>query len=284
MCELCRILDNFFTRVPNFDAASTEIKIAVREIARHKDFEYDACCFRACGAELALAPLFPVVTTDDGEPVHAFAGRVVLQLMNPLLVKDWVARCEKHVACRPEHSTLDFDFSFRLIDVQEGRLVDAPRGARYVALSYVWGGVKQVMLNKITQFAHVGDAVRAEGRIVPRTIRDAIRLCQIIGERYLWTDSLCIMQDDDFQTSNGAWSNADKMAQIPKMDIIYGASSLTVISACGTDSNAGLPGVHLNSSRVTQTIGKIGDQIFVSLRDDPMDPFWSSTWCQRAWT
>lgn len=303
-CELCQVLYNFFTRVSGFDSASTEIRITNREIAQHKGFEHDACCFRACGAELALAPLFPVVTDDNSEPVQAFTGRVVAQLMVPLLVKDWVARCDKHTACSPEHSTVEFEFSFRLIDVQEGCLVDAPRGARYVALSYVWGGVKQVMLNKVTrpfleqpgsltpdglkepegEFAYVGDAVRAEGRTIPRTIRDAIRLCQFIGERYLWTDSLCIMQDDEFQTANGAWSNSDKMAQIPKMDIIYGASSLTVISACGVDSNAGLAGVHFSQSRLTQTIAKIGDQIFVSLRDDPLDPFWRSTWCQRAWT
>jgi Heterokaryon incompatibility protein (HET) len=171
-----------------------------------------------------------------------------------------------------------------------------------VALSYVWGGVKQVMLNKKTQkfleregaisveglkepdgeYAHLRPEL--EGRVVPRTIRDAVQLCQLLDERYLWTDSMCILQDDDFQQNNGAWTNADKLVQIPKMDIIYGASLLTVIAACGTDSSAGLPGVHNSSTRTKQVVGKIGDQIFMSVAGDPMDEFWLSKWAERAWT
>lgn len=228
---------------------------------------------------MALAPALPVVTTDDGEYVPAFTGRPVLQLMNPLLARYWMARREKDAACKPDYSSKDFDFPFRLIDVQDGRLVEAPPDVRYVALSYVCGGVKQVMLGKTTrkflkqersrspeelkepegEYLHVGQTVEAEGRVIPRTIRDAIRLCQLLNERYLWTDALCIMQDDEFQDSNGAWTNADKMTQIPKMDVIYGASVLTIIAAYGTDSNAGLPGVHMSNTRTTQIVGKVGD-------------------------
>lgn len=94
----------------------------------------------------------------------------------------------------------------------------------------------------------------------------------------------CVLQDDDFQQMSGAWTNADKMAQIPNMDIIYGASLLTIIAACGTDSNAGLPGVHNSLERTKQVAGKLGDQIFVSIAGGPMDDFWPSKWAERAWT
>jgi hypothetical protein len=303
-CELCRILHKAFARAPGFDVASTKIGISNYSLVKYKNLEHNACSFGACGVQLVLAPGLPIVTTDDGELVQAFTGRFVLQLMNPSLAKHWLASCEKHPVCKPDYSSRDFDFPFRLIDVEEGRLVEAPKDARYVALSYVWGGVKQVMLNKTTrpyleqhgsitpgglkrpedEYSQVKETMQAEERVIPRTIRDAIRLCQSMSERYLWTDSLCIMQDDEFQTTNGAWSNTDKMAQIPKMDIIYGASILTIIAACGTDSNAGLPGVHPSSMRTTQTVGKIGDQIFVSIDKDPMEAFWRSKWCERAWT
>ncbi|KAF2692270.1 heterokaryon incompatibility, partial [Lentithecium fluviatile CBS 122367] len=114
-------------------------------------------------------------------------------------------------------------------------LVDASLDVRYVALSYAWGGVKQVMLNKTSR-----EFLNQVGSImIPQTIRDAIRLCQLLGERCLWKDSLCIMQDEEYRDGSGAWTNADKMAQIPRMDIIYGASALTVIAACGADSNTG---------------------------------------------
>ena len=92
------------------------------------------------------------------------------------------------------------------------------------------------------------------------------------------------LQDDEFQDQTGAWTNTDKLSQIPKMDIIYGASVLTIIAASGKDSNAGLPGVHLSNTRTTQTVGKIGDQLFVSIAGDPMDSFWKSKWSERAWT
>ncbi|KAJ4286805.1 factor activating pos9 [Kalmusia sp. IMI 367209] len=304
-CELCRILHKTFSQASEFDAGTTVIKLSAHKFCTYKNLEYHTCSFEACRIHLILAPVLPVVTIEDEELVHAFAGRPVLQSFNPLLARIWVSKChQQHPACRPVHSPKDFSFSFRVIDVQEGRLVDAPSNARFIALSYVWGGIKQVMLKKTNkmfleqpgsitpeglseatgEYAHVKEEVDAEGRTIPQTIRDAIRLCQLMDERYLWTDSLCIMQDDEIQMDNGAWTNADKLAQIPNMNIIYGASALTIIAACGTDSNAGLPGVYASSTRTSQTVGKIGDQIFVSIQDDPMDTFWKSIWCSRAWT
>jgi hypothetical protein len=300
-CELCRILQNAFGKLSGFSSTDTTIDINYTNFATYKDLQHGSCLFSACGARLSLAPVLPVVQADDGEDIKAFTGRFVLPLMNPLLVRDWLDRCERHIGCGADHSSKDFNFTFRLIDVQKGCLVEAPVDCRYVALSYVWGSVKQVMLNKATQkFLEQEGSISAkglkdpegeyinlkldlEGRVIPRTIRDAILFCILVKENYLWTDSLCILQDDEFQDANGAWTNADKMAQIPKMDIIYGASLLTVIGASGADSNAGLPGVHLSNTRTTQVRGKIGDQIFVSVdAADPLSSLWSSKWSERG--
>ena len=301
-CQLCRILQKAFGQLPGFNPTDTKININYRKFSTYEDLQHGSCLFQACGASLALAPVLPVVHTDDGEDIQAFTGRFVVPLVNPLLVRDWLNRCERHIGCGPDHSSKDFNFPFRLIDVQRGCLVEAPVDCRYVALSYVWGSVKQVMLNKVTQnFLEQEGSISAkglkdpegeyinlkphlEGRVIPRTIRDAILLCQLLKEDYLWADSLCILQDDEFQDGNGAWTNADKLAQIPKMDIIYGASLLTIIAASGADSNAGLPGVHSSNTRMTQVMGKIGDQIFVSIAADPLSSLWSSKWSQRGWT
>ncbi|KAF9735640.1 hypothetical protein PMIN06_008567 [Paraphaeosphaeria minitans] len=304
-CELCQILHRCFSRFPGFDPTTTEIKVFNSKPSSHRGLDHHTCIFQACGYELILAPVNPSVTAQGTETVHSFAARPVFASFNPLLAKIWLAKCDaQHAACKPDHSSKDFDFPFRVIDVQEGRLVDAPPDVRYIALSYVWGGVEQVMLKRsnkqfleqpgsITpdsrteakgEYADVEEEMESEGRIVPRIIREAIRLCQLIDERYLWVDSLCIIQDDEIQTESGAWTNEEKLAQIPKMDVIYGASALTVIAACGSDSNAGLPGVHPSDTRVTQTMGKIGDQFFVSIQKDPMAAFWRSTWVSRGWT
>jgi heterokaryon incompatibility protein (HET) len=302
-CELCRILKTAFTRVAGFSTTETKINISHRTLARYKGLEHNACVIDACGTRLTFAPVLPVVKIDDGEDVLGFTGRIVPPLINSLVARNWMRRCEKHHdACRLNHSSKDFDFPFRLIDVRKECLVKAPLGARYVALSYVWGSVKQVVLNKTTwDFLHLEGIITINGlrepderythlrrelagRVIPYTIRDALLLCSMLNERYLWIDSLCILQDDDFKQSNEAWTNEDKLAQIPKMDIIYGASVLTVIAASGTDSNAGLPGVHISSTRKKQVVGNIGDQTFVSITEDPLDAFWRSKWSERAWT
>lgn len=301
-CELCCILQQAFRHVSGFSSTDTVITISNEVFARYKGLQHGTCLFNVGEARMALAPSRPVVKINEGEDIQAFTGRFILPLINPSLVRSWLDRCREHVECQPDHSSKDFDFAFRLIDVQNGCIVDAPRDARYIALSYVWGSVQQVMLNKRTrkyleqkgsisiaglkepgiEFSHLDSDFR--GKVIPRTIRDAILFCQTLTERYLWTDSLCILQDDEYQQSSGAWTNVDKMAQIPKMHIIYGASLLTIIAACGTDSNAGLPGVHNSNTRTKQVAGKIGDQFFVSVAGDPMHDFWRSMWAQRGWT
>jgi hypothetical protein len=55
--------------------------------------------------------------------------------------------------------------------------------------------------------------------------RDAIRVTRALGLRYLWIDSLCIIQDDD----------EDKALQISTMGTIYSNSYLTIAADCNGD-------------------------------------------------
>ncbi len=94
-------------------------------------------------------------------------------------------------------------------------IVDAPPQCRYLALSYVWGRVhqdKEYLSSRDENLAILGQtgALFAKTNSLPDTIKDAISLCQKLDERYLWVDSLCIIQD----------SLDDKMNQIGKMDTI----------------------------------------------------------------
>jgi hypothetical protein len=58
-----------------------------------------------------------------------------------------------------------------------------------------------------------------------------------LGERYLWVDALCIMQDD----------MEHKMRDIANMDRIYNHASATLVALHGADAAAGLPGLRPNS-------------------------------------
>ena len=56
---------------------------------------------------------------------------------------------------------------------------------------------------------------------LPKTIRDAVTVCQRVGIGYLWVDVLCIIQDDQH----------DKTSEIAKMPYIYGNAIFTIAAA-----------------------------------------------------
>jgi hypothetical protein len=79
---------------------------------------------------------------------------------------------------------------------------------------------------------------------LPQTIQDAMILMSQIQERYLWVDSLCIVQDD----------KDVKRSQIATMNQIYQGAYATIIAASGNDANAGLPGVRSGTRRWLQNM------------------------------
>lgn len=68
------------------------------------------------------------------------------------MVKNWLWLCDgfHDERCRPQVQKDDFSVEFprRLIDVQRGSVVHALAKCRYICLSYVWGDVKQLLLNE----------------------------------------------------------------------------------------------------------------------------------------
>jgi hypothetical protein len=67
---------------------------------------------------------------------------------------------------------------------------------------------------------------------LPNTISDAIALVRALGERYLWVDALCIVQDDA----------EHKARDIAHMDVVYNKAFATVVAMHGASADAGLPG------------------------------------------
>jgi hypothetical protein len=63
----------------------------------------------------------------------------------------------------------------------------------YVALSHCWGGIIPVRTLRANLAAHQRALSLAS---LPRTFRDAVTLTRRLNFRYLWIDSLCIIQDD----------------------------------------------------------------------------------------
>lgn len=160
------------------------------------------------------------------------------QQVNIDQLKEWLAHCEAEhgEACNSDHRKEDA-VPFTLIDVVSNCLVSSASSARYFALSYVWGTVDMsstVLDNYAARCQNNGLPSPAQ---LPATIADAMSLVSSLGERYLWVDALCIVQDD----------MEHKMRDIANMDRIYSHANATLVALHGTDAAAGLPGLRPNS-------------------------------------
>ncbi|EGO58328.1 hypothetical protein NEUTE1DRAFT_101195 [Neurospora tetrasperma FGSC 2508] len=126
----------------------------------------------------------------------------------------------------------------RIIDVgpREGsgsaRLVES-QGERghYTALSYCWGSSRKsdrpYLTTTETLEKHLSEL---PWDLLPKTLRDAILLTRAVGMRYLWIDSLCIIQD----------SNDDWEKEAARMGTLYAQARLVIAATIGTDAQAGL--------------------------------------------
>ncbi|KAH7381241.1 heterokaryon incompatibility protein-domain-containing protein, partial [Phaeosphaeria sp. MPI-PUGE-AT-0046c] len=96
----------------------------------------------------------------------------------------------------------------------------------YAALSYCWGADTQLQTTLANIAAHkLGIAILD----LPQTIKDAIEIAKFVNLRYLWIDSLCIIQDSpDDWTSNCA-----------NMQQYYSNSTLTIVAGSATRCNQG---------------------------------------------
>ncbi len=168
---------------------------------------------------------------------------------NQALLKSWLDMCVKEhtEACVETHSgdakfmELISETFFGVIDVVDMQLKALPvkkgKPACFVALSYVWGrqghGEQPYVTTRETVLTHIlhGGLGTAWDRL-PRTIQDSILLVSRLGERFLWIDSLCIVQDSD-----SSWRlNAQAM------HLVYGHAYFTICAADG-DASAGLQAV-----------------------------------------
>ncbi|TKA74818.1 hypothetical protein B0A55_05936 [Friedmanniomyces simplex] len=154
--------------------------------------------------------------------------------------KLWLAECEKyHGKGCSEHGwalALESPGFLRLIDVDQLRvtIAEKPQSCRYVALSYVWGGADVLKLtsDNVRELAAAG-GLKRNLALLPRTVMDAMQVTKAAGERYLWVDALCILQDNSEESGE----------QIANMDKVYGSALFTIVAAEGEHADVGLTGV-----------------------------------------
>jgi hypothetical protein len=119
-------------------------------------------------------------------------------------------------------------------DWNRGVAVGADGPPRYLALCYMLGrGVENVSMYQPT-CEHASKRLKEDGlecAELPQTIKDAMQLVVHLGERHLWVDAVCFIQN----------VYEDRDAQIWSIDIVYGVSVLNIIATGDSNAQAGLP-------------------------------------------
>jgi ankyrin repeat protein len=213
-------------------------------------------------------------------------------------IAHWITSCNAQHGgrckpTRPQHR-LPHQKPGWVIDIKQGCLVPGNTVPRYIALSYVWSNddddpSQPLIRQRPIQASQVSQAdlivsqsdVRSSERILlkksnlldfqepdylqehvtmqlPAAVRDAMVLVQKIGERYLWVDCLCIVQDDE-----------KTREQVDRMGDIYSGAYFTIIAA----TSSGKLSYH---SPHVKTDPPQAEDLYADLYD--------SKWATRGWT
>lgn len=105
-------------------------------------------------------------------------------------------------------------------------VVNGSEAETYAALSYSWGG-SQAFDTKSSTLDQRKRGIEFDD--LPKTIQDAVRIVFALDIRYLWVDSLCILQD----------ANDDQRWEFIRQDAVYSGASLTIAASRATNHREG---------------------------------------------
>ncbi|KAI0172239.1 heterokaryon incompatibility protein-domain-containing protein [Hypoxylon sp. FL1284] len=149
----------------------------------------------------------------------------------------WLRTCsESHVKCRITAQQQQSFVPKRLIEIldtgrqpvdsdrYEWRLVhDTGVGVvPYVTLSHCWGTSEHLILTA-ENYSELMEV--SPDTLLPKTYRDALRIATSLGFRYIWIDSLCIIQGDE----------DDWKAQSSKMGLVYSTAWCNIAATWAKD-------------------------------------------------
>ncbi|RTE68882.1 hypothetical protein BHE90_016739 [Fusarium euwallaceae] len=270
-CNLCRNIARrrwpftLRTDVDLFQASARECSVCAAW--RTMDFRFNACSRtpRFFASEMTLREkheykefqIFTELGQSGSEPVIGSARSVAAESNSSEcfnLIRHWISECAQHPACTPPSDTPRPPT--RLLDLRVGdkdlvKLYET-HGAEtdlYIALSHCWGphGLPAAAKTTIATKYDRMQGIRIEN--LPKSFRDAIAICHELGIRYLWIDSLCIIQQD----------KDDWEKECSRMRDVYRNSYLTISVARSGDSSEGCfstrPSKHMSTK-----VGSINHQ------------------------
>ncbi|KAI9780642.1 MAG: hypothetical protein M1839_006583 [Geoglossum umbratile] len=238
--------------------------------------------------KVALGEISPYVEDDDPLAIarHILGRRVSGSEQTLQLARSFISRCTTmHSECWRESTEDPSQLPKWVIDVYPSgskshvRLHDSVvRSGEYVCLSHCWGKidlVKTTLENKEKMKAGIPlDAL-------PKTYRDAIDIARRLSVRYIWIDSLCILQGPD--------PNPDWEEESAKMGAIFQNALFTIAAAASENSLGGCHTARKPPTRVVPIRCQFDeDRLTGTIYFQPAFQNWSNILLgpldKRAWT
>lgn len=163
------------------------------------------------------------------------------------LIESWISHCQKyHPSCREGNESIQKWLPTRLVDIGCPASKQAPRiiettellsdtqntgKLEYLCLSHRWTSLMPVQLTSATI-----PMLREELPVsaVSQTFRDAFTVTRRLGFRYIWIDSLCIIQD----------SEQDWLTESSRMGSVYKHAVCTIAAVAAAEGSDKLFSIH----------------------------------------
>ena len=162
---------------------------------------------------------------------------------------------------------------------------------RYTALSYCWGDKYQALQQPLTTRDNIQDRLAGiPDSQLSSVLRDAVLATRLLSIRYLWVDSLCILQGDQ----------RDWEQQSTKMEEIYRSAYVTIATPASVSCQQGfrhctrgklylslrsqLSPINNGIFSLQHADGAFGHNDHWSHVDDHYANVWKSHWASRGWT
>lgn len=154
------------------------------------------------------------------------------------ILSAWIKRCDN-----VQHLPADSDFvPTRLLVVgnETSRRIHLvcnchEKSLHYVALSHRWGTPDQEQPAEVRFSATNKDSINKikegiEDTDLPKTFQDAVTITRKLRVKYLWIDSLCVLQkkdEDEDSESKEDWDRESKL-----MGQVYSSAYFTIAASC----------------------------------------------------
>jgi hypothetical protein len=185
----------------------------------------------------------------------------------------WLSDCLTSHAC-PRPSIAGVPLPKRLLDVQGYssdpiRLIDTQGNEYpYVCLSHRWGDPRHKQLKTTTRTIqeHMDEI---NWHDLPATFQDAVTVCRSMDIRYLWIDSLCILQHfDDITPDELETTGQDFAQENSTMSRTYQNSHFTISADLSTHMDSGIFSKHPVDEHRVEVTTDDGNRAFLYIRQD----------------